>query len=59
MYTPDDNQLKIAIRYGEKLRESMIGVEAFDAAAAMRDLLALAYNEQQARENLATHKKAD
>ena len=49
MYAPDDVTLKVAIRYGETIRDSMVRVEAFDAAEAMRDLLALAYRESAKR----------
>lgn len=52
MYKPDDDQLKLAIRYGEVIRQQLIDITAFDAAAAMRDLLALAYNEQEARKKV-------
>lgn len=56
MYKPDDDQLTTAIRFGEVIRQQLVDLTAFAAAAAMRDLLALAYNEQDARRNLATHK---
>lgn len=45
-YEPDETNLKIAIRFGEAIREHLIQIEAFDASAAMRDLLAVAYVRQ-------------
>ena len=54
MDKPNDDQLKIAIRYGELIRESMVGINAFDAAFAMRDLLAIARSELNKREMART-----
>ena len=46
-----DCDLKVAIRYGESIRQHMIDINAFDAAQAMRDLLDLARWEQKRRED--------
>lgn len=46
-YIPDSHSLKRAITFGEVIREHLINIGAFDAAAAMRDLLALAYNKEE------------
>lgn len=56
MYEPDEKATAQAVRIGEAIRESLVNILAFDAAAAMRDLLAFAYNKQEERKNLATHK---